>query len=131
VYYARMSVGEIFRTAVTEEFHSPLYYLLLHFWGAAFGWSEAIVRFPSVLLWTVAIVLFYRLCRMLLSEEGVAGVFSRGTGRSGGMDGKRAFGMVRGETKNLVFGDRCVLLFGAEERRRLTERSCTWNGGRV
>jgi len=42
-----------------SDFHPPLHYLVLHFWGKLFGWSEISMRIPSVLFGTATIYVIY------------------------------------------------------------------------
>jgi 4-amino-4-deoxy-L-arabinose transferase-like glycosyltransferase len=42
------SLGHLFRVALEDVSHPPLYYLVLHAWLKCFGASEAVVRLPSI-----------------------------------------------------------------------------------
>jgi len=53
----------------TGETNPPLYYLILHFWMLAFGSSEWVMRFLSVIFSSVAIVLTGRLGKLLYNEQ--------------------------------------------------------------
>ena len=69
VYFATMDVGGVLeRTAV--DIHPPLYYLLLHVWIQLFGSSVASVRFLSVVIGTLTVLLIYIAGRLLLNRRG-------------------------------------------------------------
>ena len=53
-----MNLPQLF-TFIRGDFHPPLYYLLLHFWGQIFGYSEISLRMPSVIFGLATIYLVY------------------------------------------------------------------------
>jgi 4-amino-4-deoxy-L-arabinose transferase-like glycosyltransferase len=70
IYYARGSVGDLWRGASQSE-HPPLHSLLLHLWMVLFGDSEFSVRLLSAWWGVLAVALLYRLGRRLSSAAGV------------------------------------------------------------
>jgi len=69
VYYARLSLAEIFSRIASEEFNPPLYYSLIHFWIQIFGDSEFSVRMPSVIFGVLSILLIYKTGRLMAGPE--------------------------------------------------------------
>src|SRR5512141_88962 len=51
------------------DIHPPLYYYLLHFWGALAGWSEFSAAFLSLLFGMVLLALTFRVAREWFGEE--------------------------------------------------------------
>ncbi|MGB9911197.1 MAG: glycosyltransferase family 39 protein [Microgenomates group bacterium] len=56
-----LMLREIISNFSKGDFHPPAYYLLLHFWGKIFGWSEMSIRIPSVLFGIGTIYLIYKI----------------------------------------------------------------------
>lgn len=52
-----------------DDSHPPLYYMMLHYWVARFGSSEAAVRLPSVLVSLANLGLLYLLTRSLFNRQ--------------------------------------------------------------
>lgn len=46
---AKMSLGDLFTKFLPGDFHPPLYYLILKGWTALFGFSETVLRMPSII----------------------------------------------------------------------------------
>jgi len=65
-----LSFSEIINEFSPNDFHPPLYYLILKFWGVVFGFSEVALRSLSVFLGLASIYFTYK----------VAGVFGKKTG---------------------------------------------------
>ena len=63
---AELSLPEIFKN---EETNPPLHFLLLHYWQKIFGTSEFAVRFPSLILGVLSILLIYQIGVKLFSQE--------------------------------------------------------------
>ncbi|MGI5837449.1 MAG: glycosyltransferase family 39 protein [Chloroflexota bacterium] len=59
VVFAAKPVPELLRLLVTDDIHPPLYPLLLHFWMAVAGSSEAAARFPSLVFGVMLVPLIY------------------------------------------------------------------------
>ena len=54
----------------------PLYYFMLNVWAKIFGYSEAALRFPSLLFSTLSIVFIFLLCKELFNRSiGVIAAF--------------------------------------------------------
>ena len=51
------------------DFHPPLYYLLMKFWTSIFGYSEVIIRMPSVIFSLITGYIVYRIGKLLAGEE--------------------------------------------------------------
>jgi mannosyltransferase len=68
--FARLSLSEIIEASKTDN-NFPSYYLILHYWVALFGDSEASLRLPSALFGILAVFVVYKVGELL---------FSRGTG---------------------------------------------------
>jgi uncharacterized membrane protein len=68
VHFASMPFGDAVSYLI-RDVHPTLYYLLLHFWIAAFGDGEAIVRTLSVLTGTGAILATAALARRAFGKE--------------------------------------------------------------
>ena len=60
-FWAAKPAGEIWRIglALTQDKHPPLYYLLLHFWTAAFGPGDSAVRSLGALIGALAVLPVY------------------------------------------------------------------------
>ncbi len=69
VYYARLSLAEIFSRISTEEFNPPLYYSLIHAWIHLAGDSEFSVRMPSVIFGVLSIFVIYKTARLMAGNE--------------------------------------------------------------
>jgi mannosyltransferase len=54
--------------AIAVDIHPPLYYLILHEWMLLAGRGEYAVRFPSVIVGTLLVVLLYKLGASLASR---------------------------------------------------------------
>lgn len=46
---AKMPIADLFTKFLPGDFHPPLYYLLLKYWTAVFGYSEISLRIPSII----------------------------------------------------------------------------------
>lgn len=64
VRFVEGSMGGIIQKTI-HDVHPPLYFIVMHFWTGAFGFSEAALRIPSVISSLAAIFVFYLLCRRL------------------------------------------------------------------
>ena len=69
VYYARLSLADIFSRFSSEEFNPPLYYSLIHLWIRIAGDSEFAVRLPSVLFGVLSIFMIYKTAREMAGRE--------------------------------------------------------------
>ncbi len=54
------SFGELMRLGVSVDAHPPATAVLLHYWTMLFGYGEAVVKLPFLLLSIVALFLLYR-----------------------------------------------------------------------
>ena len=68
IIVAKQSPAEIVHLA-SVDVHPPLYYLLLHAWGGAFGWSELALRALSVLAFGGSVVVAALLVRKLFGDR--------------------------------------------------------------
>ena len=48
ISFARLPLGSLF-TSIANDFHPPLYYLLLHFWLPIAGRAEWLIRLPNII----------------------------------------------------------------------------------
>jgi uncharacterized membrane protein len=66
---ARDSLAELIRHTA-GDIHPPLYYLLLHFWGQAAGWSEFSSAFFSLWFGVLLIAIVHRVAREMIAFPG-------------------------------------------------------------
>ena len=52
--------------------HPPLFYLLLKFWGETFGFTDWVLRIPSVILGTLTIYLVYKIAGLITEKKSTA-----------------------------------------------------------
>lgn len=64
-----LSAQTLFTQYSLDDFHPPLYHLVLHFWIQLFGASEIAVRLPSVIFGLITIYYLYRLTPLLLPRR--------------------------------------------------------------
>ncbi|MGZ4922151.1 MAG: glycosyltransferase family 39 protein [Halobacteriota archaeon] len=73
LWVAHMEAPQVIHLAVIDN-HPPLYYLMLHYWVLAFGDSEFVVRFLSVIFSVLAIPMIYAVGRQLFDKQvGIVG----------------------------------------------------------
>lgn len=80
-HYGPLAPSEIFtRIAQEDIWHVPLYYLLIAAWGSLVGWSDAALRYFSVLCGLLSIAMVYRVGRMIDGPfTGLAAAITVGT----------------------------------------------------
>lgn len=61
--------GAMFDKLYNEDFHAPLYFVLLHFWMKMFGQSDLILRLFSCLCGVITIPVFYLLGKEIKSSN--------------------------------------------------------------
>ncbi|MBI4845905.1 MAG: glycosyltransferase family 39 protein [Candidatus Omnitrophica bacterium] len=61
------SITAVIKTTIITERIPPLYPLFLHFWIRIFGFSEAAIRFPSVVFGALTVPLLYVFTKKLLN----------------------------------------------------------------
>src|SRR3989344_5024320 len=66
---AKMSLPEIFTKFLPGDFHPPFYYLFLKLWSDIFGYSETILRIPSVFFSLTTIYLVYLIGKKLFDQK--------------------------------------------------------------
>ena len=54
-----MSLPDFFNKFIINDFHPPLYYLVIHYWSNLFGTSEIMLRIPSVIFGVLTIYFLY------------------------------------------------------------------------
>lgn len=64
-----LGVKEIINNFIRGDFHPPGHYLLLHFWGKIFGWSEISLRLPSVFFGVGTIYFVYKIINELTNSK--------------------------------------------------------------
>lgn len=72
---AKMSLTDMFTKFLPNDFHPPLYYLILKMWASIFGYSEISLRMPSVIFGVVTIYLVYK-----ISKSRTAALFAATSG---------------------------------------------------
>ncbi|HEY1085739.1 MAG TPA: glycosyltransferase family 39 protein [Candidatus Saccharimonadales bacterium] len=68
IYVAKQPLDQLI-ALVAADTHPPFYYILLHFWGNTFGWSELSLRLVSVLSLTGTIAVAGLLLRRLFGSR--------------------------------------------------------------
>lgn len=68
ISFARLPLWSFF-SSIANDFHPPLYYLLLHFWLPIAGHTEWVIRLPSIVFGALCIPVLYRLLLELLGKE--------------------------------------------------------------
>lgn len=63
------SYSEILTKFIVTDVHPPLYYLFLKFWTSFFGYSEIVVRFPSVVFSLATIGCTYAIGKKLFNTK--------------------------------------------------------------
>lgn len=58
-YASNESLLELVQQVAQEDKHPPLYYAMLHFWTGAFGSSPLMLRMPSAIAATLAVILLF------------------------------------------------------------------------
>ncbi len=66
---ARMSWGDVFTKFLPNDFHPPLYYLVLKIWVNVFGSSEISVRFPSIIFGILTIYFIYLIGKKIFNQK--------------------------------------------------------------
>ena len=66
---ARMSLTNIFTKFLPNDFHPPLYYLVLKYWVSIFGSSEVALRFPSIIFGVGTIYIVYLITKKYFSKN--------------------------------------------------------------
>ncbi|HEX7017981.1 MAG TPA: glycosyltransferase family 39 protein [Patescibacteria group bacterium] len=65
---SQRSIPEMLRVT-GEDFHPPMYYLLVHFWGSMFGFSELAIRSLSFIFFAATPLMTYFLSGFLFKEK--------------------------------------------------------------
>lgn len=68
IQLARLPLTHLF-TSIGNDFHPPLFYLLLHYWLPLAGKSEWLIRLPNLILGAATVPLLYLFVRRLLPKE--------------------------------------------------------------
>ncbi len=58
-YASQESLLEVVQQVGQEDKHPPLYYAMLHFWTGVFGSSPLMLRMPSAIAATLAVILLF------------------------------------------------------------------------
>jgi len=61
--------GKDIKNAFSADIHPPLYYVLMHFWGRIFGFSDFSLRFPSVIFGVLSVIVTFMLARELFNQK--------------------------------------------------------------
>lgn len=65
---SQLPISEIIRVT-GEDFHPPLYYFIVHFWGNLFSFEEVTIRLISVIFHLLTPIFAYYLSRFFLKER--------------------------------------------------------------
>lgn len=70
-YSIRVATLDVFQIweVSADDIHPPLYYILLHFWINVWGASEFSTRFLSLIFGFLAIIMIYKVGKLLFSKE--------------------------------------------------------------
>ena len=60
---------QIAKTLFKEDFHVPLYFVLLHYWMKIFGQSDFVLRLMGCLITTCSIPLVFYVCKSLFNKH--------------------------------------------------------------
>ncbi len=74
VQTARLPLPDLVARLVREDNHSPLHYLVLHFWMPLAGDSETALRFTSVVVGVLIVALTYAIAREIFRGRAHAGI---------------------------------------------------------
>lgn len=66
---ARMTTSELFTKFLPGDFHPPLYYLILKYWTAIFGYSEVALRVPSIIFGVIAVYFIYLIGKKIFDSK--------------------------------------------------------------
>lgn len=66
---AKMPLVDIFTKFLPGDFHPPLYYLIIKYWTAAFGYSEISLRIPSILFGLGTIYITYLIAKKIFNNR--------------------------------------------------------------
>jgi uncharacterized membrane protein len=66
---AKMSLVDMFTRFLPGDFHPPLYYLIIKYWTAVFGYSEVALRIPSVLFGLGTIYITYLIAKKVFNNR--------------------------------------------------------------
>jgi mannosyltransferase len=66
---AKMSFPQIFQRFLPGDFHPPLYYIFLKIWSMVFGFSEVVLRIPSVIFGVLTVFLAYLIGRKIFNKK--------------------------------------------------------------
>lgn len=68
----RMPIMDIFTKFLPNDFHPPLYYLIIKYWVYVFGSSEISLRIPSVIFGVLTIFIIYKISKNYIAPLLVA-----------------------------------------------------------
>jgi uncharacterized membrane protein len=68
IQFAHLPLPQLLSETASSDVHPPLYYLLLHYWVALFGDSEAAVRSLSALFGLLSILIIYLVASLLFNR---------------------------------------------------------------
>src|SRR5574340_131093 len=66
---AKFSLTDIFSKFLPTDFHPPFYYLLIKYWTSVFGYSEIVLRIPSLVFGIGTIYITYLIAKKLFNPE--------------------------------------------------------------
>lgn len=73
IIFAKLNLFQIIEQT-SKDVHTPLYYVILHYWMNLFGDSEFAIRFPSVIFGFLAIPMIYMVGSLIFDKK--AGLLS-------------------------------------------------------
>lgn len=66
---AQMSLSDFFTKFIVNDFHPPLYYLVVSLWTTVFGYSEISLRLPSVIFGVLTVYVTYLIAKQLKFKQ--------------------------------------------------------------
>lgn len=66
---AKMSLSDLFTKFLPGDFHPPLYYLILKYWTAIFGYSEIALRVSSIVFGIVTVYFVYLIGKKIFNSK--------------------------------------------------------------
>lgn len=64
-----LNLNDLITNYTINDFHPPLYHLILYFWTKLFGYAEVAVRFPSLISALLSIIVLYFIGRDFFSKK--------------------------------------------------------------
>ncbi|HEX3035923.1 MAG TPA: glycosyltransferase family 39 protein [Thermodesulfobacteriota bacterium] len=69
IIFAKLNPSQIIEVTSKDDFHTPFYYIILHYWMNLFGDSEFSIRFPSAIFGFLAILMIYKVGSLIFDKK--------------------------------------------------------------